>query len=155
MALPISHLNSHAVRRVTRLTNIAPVADSVEVAIVGAGQAGLATSYHLKQAGVEHVVLESGRGARASRRWDTFCLGTPNWTVQLPGGAYRGTDPDGYMNREEIVDHFEHWADSFQAPIEKDCTVFAVDPQDGGGFTLRIPTGTMSARSVVVATGGY
>jgi putative flavoprotein involved in K+ transport len=129
----------------------------VNVAVIGAGQAGLATSYHLKQAGVEHVVLESGRVAETwrSRRWDTFCLVTPNWTVQLPGGAYRGTDPDGYMNREELVDHFEHWADSFQAPVETDCTVFAVDPQDGGSFTLRIPTGTMSARNVVVATGGY
>jgi len=56
------------------------VAETVEVAIVGAGQAGLATSWYLKQAGVEHVVLEAGRVAETwrSRRWDSFCLVTPN-----------------------------------------------------------------------------
>jgi pyridine nucleotide-disulfide oxidoreductase len=131
--------------------------DSVEVAVVGAGQAGLATSYHLKQAGIEHVVLESGRVAESwrSRRWDSFCLVTPNWTVQLPGGAYRGPDPDGYMNREELVDHFERWAASFSAPIQKDCTVLALDPHDRDGFTLRVPSGTVTARNVVVASGGY
>jgi pyridine nucleotide-disulfide oxidoreductase len=131
--------------------------DSVEVAVVGAGQAGLATSYHLKQAGVEHVVLESGRVGESwrSRRWDSFCLVTPNWTVQLPGGAYRGPDPDGYMNREELVEHFDRWAASFGAPVEKDCTVSALDPNHGGGFTLRVPSGTLHARNVVVATGGY
>jgi cation diffusion facilitator CzcD-associated flavoprotein CzcO len=133
------------------------VVTDVDVAVIGAGQAGLATSYHLKQAGVEHVVLESGRLAETwrSRRWDTFCLVTPNWTVQLPGGAYRGPDPDGFMNREELVDHFERWAESFQAPVTEDCTVFALDPQDRRGFTLRVSSGTMNARTVVVATGGY
>ena len=133
------------------------MSDSVEVAVIGAGQAGLATSYQLKQAGVEHVVLESGRVAETwrSRRWDTFCLVTPNWTVRLPGGAYRGPDPDGYMNREELVEHFERWAGSFDAPVQEDCTIFALDPRDGGGFTLRTPSGTMNARNVVVATGGY
>ena len=129
----------------------------VEVAVIGAGQAGLATSYHLKQAGVEHVVLESGRVAETwrSRRWDSFCLVTPNWTVQLPGGAYRGADPDGFMNRSELVDHFQHWATSFGAPVQEESPVFALDVNDGKGFTLRVPSGTLNARTVVVATGGY
>jgi len=133
------------------------VPTDVNVAIIGAGQAGLATSYHLKQAGVEHVVLETGRVAETwrSRRWDTFCLVTPNWTVQLPGGAYRGPDPDGFMKREELVDHFQRWADSFDAPVQEDCTILALDIRDGSGFTLRTPSGTMNARNVVVATGGY
>lgn len=129
----------------------------VNVAVIGAGQAGLATSYHLKQAGVEHVVLESGRVAETwrSRRWDTFCLVTPNWTVQLPGGAYRGPDPDGYMNREELVDHLQRWATSFGAPVQERSPAFSLDLHKDEGFTLRIPSGTMTARTVVVATGGY
>ncbi|TMF37903.1 MAG: FAD-dependent oxidoreductase, partial [Chloroflexi bacterium] len=50
--------------------------ESVGVAIIGAGQAGLATSWFLKQAGVEHVILEAGRVAETwrTRRWDSFCL---------------------------------------------------------------------------------
>lgn len=130
--------------------------DSVEVAVVGAGQAGLATSYHLKQAGVEHVVLESGRVAETwrSRRWDSFCLVTPNWTVRLPGAVYKGPEPDGFMDREELVEHFQSWADSFAAPVKGSCQVTALDI-DGDRFALHLPDGTLTARSVVVATGGY
>ena len=70
--------------------------EKVDVAVVGAGQAGLATSYHLTQAGMDHVVLEAGRVAETwrSRRWDSFCLVTPNWSVRLPGAAYAGREPD-------------------------------------------------------------
>jgi len=132
------------------------VGTDVEVAIVGAGQAGLATSYHLIEAKVEHVVLEAGRVAETwrSRRWDSFCLVTPNWTVQLPGGAYTGPEPDGFMHRAELVEHFQRWAGSFQAPVKEACPVGALDV-DGDGFVLQVPGGTLSARSVVVATGGY
>ncbi|HEY6706456.1 MAG TPA: FAD-dependent monooxygenase, partial [Actinomycetota bacterium] len=52
--------------------------DRVEVAVVGAGQAGLAVSHELTMAGIEHVVLERGRVGQTWRdRWDTFCLVTP------------------------------------------------------------------------------
>jgi cation diffusion facilitator CzcD-associated flavoprotein CzcO len=126
------------------------------VAIIGAGQAGLATSYHLTQLGVDHVVLEAGRVAETwrSRRWDSFCLVTPNWSVRLPGGEYAGPDPDGFMNREELVDHFQRWTDSFRAPVKQRCAVSALDG-DGDGFALTIGAGKIRARSVVVATGGY
>ena len=52
----------------------------VDAVVIGAGQAGLATSYHLKQRGVEHLVLEQDRIAESwrSQRWDSFCLVTPN-----------------------------------------------------------------------------
>ncbi len=128
----------------------------VNVAVVGAGQAGLATSYHLNQAGVDHVVLEAGRVAETwrSRRWDSFCLVTPNWSVRLPGAPYAGPDPDGYMNRDELVDHFLGWADAFKAPVKEGCVVTSLD-RDGDRFTLRTDIGDIIARTVVVATGGY
>ncbi|MGZ8688383.1 MAG: NAD(P)-binding domain-containing protein, partial [Gaiellaceae bacterium] len=72
------------------------------VVVVGAGQAGLATSCELTKLGIEHVVLERGRVAQSWRdRWDSFCLVTPSWSVQLPDGHYRGPDPDGFMQRDE------------------------------------------------------
>jgi putative flavoprotein involved in K+ transport len=127
-----------------------------DVAIVGAGQAGLATSWYLKQAGVEHVVLEAGRVAETwrSRRWDSFCLVTPNWSVKLPGGGYAGADPDGYMQRDELVEHFERWAASFDPPVREQCAVTALDREDSG-FSLETSAGKVKARSVVVASGGY
>jgi len=132
------------------------VTEKVNVAVVGAGQAGLATSYHLTQAGVDHVVLEAGRVAETwrSRRWDSFCLVTPNWSVQLPGATYSGAEPDGFMPRDELVDYIQRWADGFKAPVKEGCAVTSLD-QDGGGFTLRTDMGDIDARTVVVATGGY
>ena len=92
----------------------------MSVVIVGAGQAGLAVSHELTALGVEHTVLERGRVANTWRgRWDTFCLVTPNWTVQLPGGEYDGADPHGYMPRDEIVAHLERYARSFSAPVRE------------------------------------
>ncbi len=80
---------------------------SIETLIIGAGQAGLATSYWLQQAGREHLVLEQADRAAdvwQSGRWDSFSLVTPNWTFRLPGAEYDGPDPDGFMPLSEIRD---------------------------------------------------
>jgi putative flavoprotein involved in K+ transport len=129
---------------------------SVDVAIIGGGQAGLSTSWYLKQAEVDHVVLEAGRVAETwrSRRWDSFCLVTPNWTVQLPGAKYSGSDPDGFMLLAELVDYFQSYANSFEAPLEEDSTVTKLEAS-GGEFLLTLASGAIKARSVVVATGAY
>jgi cation diffusion facilitator CzcD-associated flavoprotein CzcO len=64
--------------------------------VVGAGQAGLAVSHQLGEAGVDHVVLERYRVAQAWRgRLDSFTLVTPNWTLGLPGKKYERDDQRG------------------------------------------------------------
>ena len=126
------------------------------VVVIGGGQAGLATSHQLVEAGVEHVVLERDRVAQTWRnRWDSFCLVTPNWSVKLPGGEYDGNDPDGFMLRDEIVDHLERYAASFQAPVREGVEVSSLDPNPDGGFLLRTSDGELAADTVVVATGTY
>jgi putative flavoprotein involved in K+ transport len=129
---------------------------SVDVAIIGGGQAGLAASWYLTQERVDHVVLESGLVGETwrSRRWDSFCLVTPNWSVRLPGAAYSGPDPDGFMDRAELVTHFQSWADSFKAPVQTQSPVSSLE-RENGGFVLVLPEGKMRARTVVVATGAY
>jgi putative flavoprotein involved in K+ transport len=126
------------------------------VAIIGAGQAGLSTSYYMSQSGVDHVVLEAGRVAETwrSKRWDSFCLVTPNWSVRLPGGEYTGPDPDGFMTRDELVAHFQRWAEAIKAPVREACAITSVDAE-GDGFVLTTSNGAIHARTVVVASGGY
>src|SRR5689334_3870135 len=100
--------------------------ERVGVIVIGAGQAGLAISYYLTQQGRHHVLLERhGQVGSAWRhgRWDSFTLLTPNWSVQLPGYPYSGTDPDGFMTRAEVVSHLEQYASSFAAPVRFGVTV--------------------------------
>jgi putative flavoprotein involved in K+ transport len=132
------------------------VLERVDVVVVGAGQAGLATSHELTEAGVEHVVLERGRVGQTWRgRWDSFCLVTPNWSVQLPGGRYEGPDPDGFMPRDEIVASLERYAGSFGAPVREATEVRSMEAEADGGFVLRTTDGDLRARDVVLATGAY
>ena len=63
----------------------------MDLVVIGAGQAGLSLSYELSRTGVEHVVLERGRVGESWRgRWDSFCLVTPNWSMQLPAAPPPG-----------------------------------------------------------------
>jgi len=127
-----------------------------EVVIVGAGQAGLAVSHELTQAGVEHVVLEKGRVGETWRgRWDSFCLVTPNWSVLLPGGQYEGEDPDGFMLRDEFVEYLERYAAGFDAPVRDGVAVTALGPGPEGGFVLETSGGSLAAETVVLATGAF
>jgi putative flavoprotein involved in K+ transport len=127
----------------------------VSVVVVGAGQAGLATSRELTKASVDHVVLERGRVAQTWRgRWDSFCLVTPNWFVRLPDGHYDGPDPDGYMPRDEIVAWFERYATAGGAPVREGVDVQSVE-SSGDGFVLGTSDGPVHAGAVVLATGAY
>src|SRR5215468_1211881 len=93
--------------------------------IIGGGQAGLAMSRCLTEAGVDNVVLERGRVAERwrSERWDSLRLLTPNWQSRLPGFRYDGPDPDGYMTAPEVAAFLGRYARSFAAPVEEDTTV--------------------------------
>src|SRR6202035_1176052 len=102
-----------------------PLLSHYPAAVIGGGQAGLSMSYCLRERGVEHVVLEAnGVGHEwRERRWDSFCLVTPNWQCKLPGFPYRGPDPDGFILREEIVRYLEDYASFFEPPLAQGVTV--------------------------------
>ncbi|HEY8701188.1 MAG TPA: NAD(P)/FAD-dependent oxidoreductase [Arthrobacter sp.] len=133
--------------------------DSAEVdtLVVGAGQAGLATSYWLSQAGVEHQLLERREtlGGAWQDRWDAFVLNTPNFSLALPGMPYSGPDPEAFMPRDGAVGYFRHYAQTIGAPVLTRTDVTRIAPGDGGGFTVETSRGNRQARNVVLATGGY
>src|SRR3989304_3486810 len=107
--------------------------EEVETIIVGGGQAGLSTSYHLKQLGREHVIFEGAEkagNAWRNDRWDSFTFVTPNWSIQLPGAHYDGNDPDGYLSKSEIVAYFEQYVEKYNLPVQYKTSVLEVTPLD-------------------------
>jgi len=122
--------------------------------IIGGGQAGLAMSRSLTDRGVDHVVLERGQvGERwRSERWDSLRLLTPNWQTRLPGWTYRGSDPDGFMTRAEVIAYLEAYAGSFPAPVENGVTVTSVTREDDE-YRVETTRGSWSAANAVIATG--
>src|ERR1700694_2312364 len=129
---------------------------SVEVAVVGGGQAGLAVSHHLSEAGLEHVVLERGRvGPAWGVRRESFCLVPPNWSVRLPGHPYDGDSPHDFMAREEVVSYLERCAEAIRAPLREGVEVQGVERTGEAGFLLATSEGELRAQRVVLTTGAY
>jgi putative flavoprotein involved in K+ transport len=126
----------------------------IDVVIIGGGQAGLAMSRCLTERRVAHVVLERGRVAERwrSERWDSLRLLTPNWQSRLPGFAYDGPDPDGFMTMPEVTAFLERYARRSGAPVEAETPVVSVT-REGQGYQVATTRGAWTARAVVVATG--
>ena len=122
--------------------------------IVGAGHAGLAMSRRLTERSIDHVVLERGEVANSWRtqRWPSLRLLTPNWQTRLPGHAYAGDDPDGYMAAADVAATLARYARLVGAPVRSATTVHTVRAVPGG-FEIRANGGVRHARAVVLATG--
>jgi putative flavoprotein involved in K+ transport len=133
--------------------------EKVETIIIGGGQAGLTTSYHLKQLGREHIVFEGAEkagNAWRNDRWDSFTLVTPNWSIQLPGAHYDGNDPDGFLPKAKIIAYFERYVEKFNLPIQYKTSVTEVIPlNDGTGYQIKTNDKIYQAKYVVMATGSF
>src|SRR6476469_266260 len=127
-----------------------------DIVVIGGGQAGLAMSAVLQRRGLEHVVLERGQvgGRWRTERWDSLRFQFPNWSLELPGYAYAGDEPDGFAHWHEILYIIEEYAAAVRAPLREHTDVTELRTDDRG-FALSVPDGTIHARQVVVATGPF
>jgi putative flavoprotein involved in K+ transport len=128
----------------------------VEVAVIGAGQTGLALGSFLKRQGRNFVILERAAdiGAAWRERWDSLTLFTPRRYSALPGLPFPG-DPDGYPTRDEVIAYLERYAETFELPIELNSEAMALAQGDDGRFRLDLEGRTIRADQVVVATGPF
>jgi len=142
---------------VTTQHNSSAAVEHRDVVIVGAGQAGLSISRHLTARGIDHLVLERDTIAHEwlDSRWDNFTLVTPNWQCALPGYRYNGSDPHGFMSRDEVFRWIRDYADTFDPPVREHVTVQSVTQAPGGGFDVVTSAGRWHAGQVVIAAGGY
>ncbi|WP_378790261.1 FAD-dependent oxidoreductase [Nonomuraea fastidiosa] len=128
--------------------------ERVTTVVIGAGHAGLAASCFLGARSIDHVVIERGEVANSWRRerWDSFRLLTPNWQSRLPGLAYDGPDPDGYMTTKEVTQFIERFAALAGAPVRTGTTVTSVR-RSGDGYHVTTDRGEIACRTVVIASG--
>lgn len=129
-----------------------------EVVVIGAGQAGVAMSEHLLDAGVPHIVLERDRIAERWRtgRWDSLVANGPAWHDRFPGLEIEGVDPDGFATKDQMADYFEAYVEQLGAPVRTGVEVRSVRRLEGRpGFLVTSDDGEIEARFVVVATGPF
>jgi putative flavoprotein involved in K+ transport len=123
--------------------------------IIGAGQAGLATGYHLKRLGEPFTILDGNArvGDQWRAQWDTLRLYSPAKYDGLPGLPFPG-DPWNYPAKDEVADYLASYATRFDLPIRHNTRVDRLERLDGRWIvvtgTERIETG-----NVVVATGTF
>lgn len=129
--------------------------ETIPVVVIGAGQSGLAVSYLLKQAGVQHTVLERGAIGESwrSQRWDSFCLNTPNWANSLPGLEFSEDAPDAFEHRDVLVSYLERYADTFGLPVRQHTPVARLEKLSTDDYVVHTGTGALRARAVVLANG--
>ena len=129
--------------------------DTVDVIVVGAGQAGLAIGWYLARLGLRFLVLEAsaelGRSWRS--RWDSLTLFTPAQYDALPGMPFPAP-ADTYPTKEPVADYLRAYADAFRLPVRLNSRVTSLG-RSGDGFEVRTADETFSARRVVVATGPF
>jgi putative flavoprotein involved in K+ transport len=130
--------------------------DDMEVAVIGAGQAGLTMGYFLVRQGRRFSILERADsiGSAWHERWESLTLFTPRRYSALPGLPFPG-DPDGYPTRDEVIAYLERYAETFQLPIELNSEVKKLELGDNERFRLELDDRTIAADQVVVATGPF
>jgi putative flavoprotein involved in K+ transport len=132
------------------------MARTTTTVVVGAGHAGLAMSHFLTARSIDHVVLERGAVANAWRheRWDSLRLLTPRWQTRLPGCAYTGPDPDGYMSMDEVIRFIQGYAQVSGAPVECGTTVTSIRPRNDG-YLVWTDRGPWRCKTIVLASGAF
>src|SRR5215471_6014454 len=126
---------------------------TLDTIVIGAGQAGLAAGYHLRQAGLRFAILDAGKiGDTWTNRWDSLRLFTPVRYNNLPGMRFPGRSYD-LPNKDQVAKYFRDYVAAFALPIREQSPVLALRrPSDE--FVVALEGGeSLTARSIIIATG--
>jgi putative flavoprotein involved in K+ transport len=128
---------------------------SIDTVIIGGGQAGLVTGYHLKQRGIDHVILDENDevGASWRNRWDSLRLFTPAGYSHLPGMEH-STSKHTLLTKDDVADYLVAYAEQFDLPVSTGVPVDRV-AADHGRYVIESGGKRMWADNVVVATGAF
>jgi putative flavoprotein involved in K+ transport len=129
--------------------------ERVGTVVIGAGQTGLATAYHLGRAGQPCIVLDEHvrPGDQWRARYDSLLLNTPAQYDGLPGmpfPAKKHTFPTGHA----MGDYLEEYVKRFDIDVRGGVHVTSVDRNADGCYLVTAGGSTYLADNLVVATGG-
>jgi putative flavoprotein involved in K+ transport len=129
--------------------------EHVETAIIGAGQAGLATAYHLQRKGRPCLILDGNEqvGDNWRAQWDSLRLYTPAQYDGLPGLPFPGPRWS-YPKKDEVADYLATYVKQFALPVRTLARVDRLQAVDGK-YVLQLGADRIVAENVVVATGGF
>jgi putative flavoprotein involved in K+ transport len=129
--------------------------ERVETVIIGGGQAGLSTGYHLARRGQRFIILEASTrvGDVWRHRFDSLRLYSPAWVDGLPGFPFPAARWS-YPTRDQMADYLEAYAERFGLPVRTGVTVDDVS-RNGDGYIVTAGAHRFEADHVVVASGTF
>ena len=137
------------------MSSTTPADDSLDVMVIGAGQAGLALGWHLAQQSYRFLLVDAAPelGHTWRSRWDSLRLFTPAQYDALPGMPFPAP-VDTYPTKDQVADYLAAYAARFQLPVLPNTAVTRLH-RSAQRFTVDTTQGTLRARQVVVATGPF
>lgn len=128
--------------------------DIWESIVIGAGQAGLSASYHLKRLGIRHLVLDADEcpGGAWQHRWDALTMNDVHGVAELPDDAPPALDA-GRAN-QVVPQLFAGYELKHQLPVLRPVRVDTVTDDDGI-LVVRSGERTWRTRTIVNATGTW
>ena len=126
----------------------------VDSIVIGAGQAGLSASYHLKRLGIRHLVLDanSAPGGAWQHRWDALTMRDVHGIAELPKAA--PPPLDRRRANVAVPQSFAEYEQAHELPIIRPVKVDAVTDDDGI-LAVRAGDRIWQTRTIVNATGTW
>lgn len=123
--------------------------------IIGGGQSGLASAYHLRRYTENFIVLDNQpkSGGAWQHGWDSLRLFSPADASSLPGWLMPSTGK-GYPTRLEVIDYLTEYEKRYRFPVDRPVQVDAVERSDEG-FVLHTDRGEYTTASLICATGNW
>jgi putative flavoprotein involved in K+ transport len=123
--------------------------------VIGGGQAGLATGYHLKKMNIDFLILdaEARTGDSWRRRWNSLRLFTPAWNNGMPGHPFPGNQ-NSFPAKDDAADFLLEYKEKFDLPVLYHARVLLAK-KTNNGFQIMLKDQLLEAQNLVIATGYY
>ena len=129
--------------------------------IIGAGIAGLCTSFYLTKNNIPHIIIERGEIANTwiNERWDNFYLVNPNWAIKIPefgfgSKHFPSENPDGYLNKIETVNYIQNFAEHIGSQIYTNENVNNISKKNNE-YIIKTSKRILKSNTIILASGAF